>query len=309
MGRKCCVPNCGKNATQTTKNGGIQIRRSIFRFPKDEELKNEWLQRISRKDVFNTEHAGVCILHFESYFIKPLEGFKKNRLRNDAIPTIFPFTPPSFTSIPVPTKVFSVRIKEIQNQQNTLNMNFRATANDDIRNFDDLRTHLTEKLKLDNWIVAPSGKNVYIFNLNKQICGNLTIRNTINIDSDLVVKVFVNNDVLKNTLTLDLTISQWSQLQNLLDNLKINVECRKDSGCQVDNVTVAGNIIKQEETDILCENIGASEFCSTKADGEVNLINFATSVRKDGYEVSFIDCNLIFIPYASERALLYTGET
>lgn len=93
-------------------------------------------------------------------------------------------------------------------------------------NFDNLRANITEKLKLDNWIVVTSYQNVYVFNLNKRLNGNLSIKKTISIDTDLVGKVF--DSQTNDETTFELELYRWSQLQNLVDQLKANVKCEND---------------------------------------------------------------------------------
>lgn len=110
------------------------------------------------------------------------------------------------------------------------------TILDEIIDFDNLRENLTGKLKLENWIVVTTHQNLYIFNLYKKCNGNLSIRNTIAIDINLVVKVFgeINDDTLFN-----LKLYRWPQLQTLIQQLSSNVKREDDRGIdqQKDAVT------------------------------------------------------------------------
>ena len=56
---KCCAVH-GCNTNQTNK-GDI----ALHRFPKNEEVKQQWIQLCKRADRINTEYAVVCSLHFE----------------------------------------------------------------------------------------------------------------------------------------------------------------------------------------------------------------------------------------------------
>nr|CAI5849140.1 unnamed protein product [Callosobruchus analis] len=46
MARNCCVPGCKINYCFELKSTSY---RSIFSFPKDEEIKSKWLAAIQRK--------------------------------------------------------------------------------------------------------------------------------------------------------------------------------------------------------------------------------------------------------------------
>lgn len=52
MPDKCSVPYCRGNYDSENKV-------AVFRFPKDEGLKNIWVQRISREDFQPTKHSRV----------------------------------------------------------------------------------------------------------------------------------------------------------------------------------------------------------------------------------------------------------
>lgn len=82
-----------------------------------------------------------------------------------------------------------------------------------------------EKLKLKNWIVVASSRNLYIFNLNKKLNGNLSIRNTINIEIDLTVKVF---DEVNGNIVFNLKLYRWQQLQRLFEQFNSNVKREDD---------------------------------------------------------------------------------
>ncbi|GFW95154.1 ADP-ribosylation factor-like protein 6 [Trichonephila clavipes] len=74
----------------------------MFEFPKEDFLRNKWIQAISRKDFAPSKYSKVCELHFSDDAIRrytkaynektgekicvPLKRF---RLQNFAVPTIF----------------------------------------------------------------------------------------------------------------------------------------------------------------------------------------------------------------------------
>ncbi|XP_037044571.1 zinc finger protein 12-like [Bradysia coprophila] len=95
-----------------------------------------------------------------------------------------------------------------------------TSIRDKIVDFDNLRENVTGKLSLENWMVLPSHRSLHIFSLNKMLNGNLSIRNTIFIDIDLVVKVFGEND---DTL-FSLKLHSWPQLQTLIEQCGVQVK-------------------------------------------------------------------------------------
>ncbi|XP_035227904.1 uncharacterized protein LOC118200097 [Stegodyphus dumicola] len=103
LSRKCFVPGCISGHQNATK-------ASLFKVPKDENLRREWAKRISRGDTELSIHHSVCELHFEEHFIEKYyhhivngEEIKiprgKPLLKPEAIPSIFPNAPKKLVSI------------------------------------------------------------------------------------------------------------------------------------------------------------------------------------------------------------------
>lgn len=250
--RTCYVQNCKTNASPTATDDRKNLRRACFRFPKDEEMLSEWLKRIPRENEISLKNVGVCILHFEPHFIKKMTH--KHILSKDAIPTIF-------TSFDSSTE--DLTDSKLYNQQHIIKPSVIQVikVQPEIINFDYLRSQLTQKLKLDNWTITTFDENVYIYKLNQQSDGNLSIRSTINICVDLTVKVFVNNNAIGGIIPVNLRISQWKQLQNIIDKLNImwqNVDSRNNQTKENINPTAAQN----DRTDLIeikCESVDSSD--------------------------------------------------
>lgn len=74
------------------KNSNANSKYSFFLYPKDEELKQIWIQNCrSESNIYSNGvyrvNSKVCGYHFEEHlFINP---DKKNRLKKQAIPTLF----------------------------------------------------------------------------------------------------------------------------------------------------------------------------------------------------------------------------
>lgn len=149
------------------------------------------------------------------------------------------------------------------------------TIRDEIKNFDNLRENITEKLKLENWIVVTSLQNLYVFNLNKKLNGNLSIRNTISIDIDLIVKVF---DEMKDDILFNLKLYRWSQLQTLIEQLT-NVKREDDLDFEFVMETQQNSGAYygfKDDYEINKQNEGTFEFCATNAETDVSNVYFST---------------------------------
>ncbi|KAG0439157.1 hypothetical protein HPB47_016738 [Ixodes persulcatus] len=96
---KCCVPRCRGNYTVDTKV-------HVFKFPKDQTLRDAWIRAVPREDLSVTENSRVCELHFghediirEASHTDESTGrtitvpLSHVRLRPDAVPSKFPSCP------------------------------------------------------------------------------------------------------------------------------------------------------------------------------------------------------------------------
>ena len=103
MVNSCCVPECKSGYKSVKKSEKI----SLFRFPKNEILRQKWIKAIPRKNWTLTENHRVCAYHFsEDDFIKtsadhrdsrkqarPNQDLQRIRLISTAVPHIFPSLP------------------------------------------------------------------------------------------------------------------------------------------------------------------------------------------------------------------------
>nr|CAH7742419.1 unnamed protein product [Callosobruchus chinensis] len=100
MFNKCCVPSCTGNYL----SNGSKVH--IFKFPKDQDFREKWLQAIHRENFQISEHSVVCHLHFVETDIlhktsevdcktgKTLTvNLNKPKLKPNVIPSIFPSAP------------------------------------------------------------------------------------------------------------------------------------------------------------------------------------------------------------------------
>ena len=91
MGKKCVAFGCSN-----THKDGV----ALFKFPSDPHLLKKWVDQVkrTREKWEPTEHSVLCSAHFEvscieaDSILSKSPGFakRKNRLKADAVPTIFP---------------------------------------------------------------------------------------------------------------------------------------------------------------------------------------------------------------------------
>ena len=108
MPEKCCVPGCRGNYEGTAEHD--QEKVSVFRFPKDPELRAKWIRLIPRQNLLVHDKTVVCEKHFAQQFIirfdsvTHTDGYiltvpqKNPKLSPDAYPSIFPNIPSYLTS-------------------------------------------------------------------------------------------------------------------------------------------------------------------------------------------------------------------
>ncbi|KAL7407177.1 hypothetical protein ABVT39_004470 [Epinephelus coioides] len=78
----CCVPKC-------TRDSRLNSEISFHTFPKDPEVRKQWLIKIRRDKFSPTPATRVCGKHFLSGDIEVGPGGKKRYLRKGAIPVLF----------------------------------------------------------------------------------------------------------------------------------------------------------------------------------------------------------------------------
>ncbi|RVE41124.1 hypothetical protein evm_014224 [Chilo suppressalis] len=81
---KCCIRGC--NSSSRKNNEGL----SFFRFPKNEDLRKLWIEKIGSENIKPAVVAKICSKHFEENCIN--RTLDVVRLKDDVVPTIFPFT-------------------------------------------------------------------------------------------------------------------------------------------------------------------------------------------------------------------------
>ncbi|XP_055389171.1 uncharacterized protein LOC129618449 [Condylostylus longicornis] len=95
MPRRCSVPGCNSNALRRRKYGKTI---PTFIFPKNEVMRNKWIEAIGKKDWAPKKCSSVCIRHFRSEDIQhklmiqneeTQYDLARSKLLNGAVPSMF----------------------------------------------------------------------------------------------------------------------------------------------------------------------------------------------------------------------------
>lgn len=241
MTRRCCVPGCTSNCNSSIKKQGRSI--TTFSFPKNEEKRKLWIRAIPRSNWVPCKTAVVCCKHFfaadiishDKFLlpdgtIQPL-ALRNPKLKEDAVPSVFPNLP----------KYLSKKEKHCRRDPEERRNNIRERQSvvidnvlrkDIIGNFQDLKTNYRDKVNLFKWDVKEFDNCMYFYMLNYE--DFLSIENSIYIDNNLSVSVYVNGNLLsahdlKWLFNSSLKLSRWSQLMNLLSHFKEQPEVQSQN--------------------------------------------------------------------------------
>uniref|UniRef100_A0A6P7GTB0 Uncharacterized protein LOC114346153 n=1 Tax=Diabrotica virgifera virgifera TaxID=50390 RepID=A0A6P7GTB0_DIAVI len=252
MPRHCSVPNCKSNYATTLKHEQAQ---STFSFPKNDQLRNQWVRSINRENFTVTASSVVCKKHFDSSDIIETESFiDKNgtvlhrnltypKLKENAIPRIFE-NQPSYLSNPKPPtrKNPETRRAEISLREEN---NVKEFENEDlILDFNQLVQHVSEKIELKKWQIKVVEERIcfYLLNIDSH-CSDKCIKviSNINITKELLVSVYMKDiqlspQDLKWILPFDCKLSRWSQLENMLSRYSFCFESLNDNNFKITNI-------------------------------------------------------------------------
>lgn len=243
MPRKCCVPGCKSNYL-TSKENYV----TTFSFPKDEARRAQWLRAIPRKDWTPSSGACVCRKHFSDDWITDFEQFslpdgsinkvqlRCPKLKEDAVPHLFAEgnLPKYLSSVSNPPRRNPEERKKtiFKRQQDAIEAFMKK---DMILNFSEVKVTYDKHISLFNWEIKICDKDIYFYTLDYEDC--VHIKNSIHINSNLQVNLYVNNNRLSYSelswiLPCDFKLSRWSQLSNLLSHFKSDQNTTKDENNQ-----------------------------------------------------------------------------
>lgn len=182
MPSRCVVPGCKSNYDTSLKDEtGTRLTtnyKSIFHFPKNEELRKKWISAIPRKNWSPTQHSKVCSMHFletdimrYDKWLQPDETIQNlllahPRLDKNAVPSIFPNLPSYLTKpVPLSRKNPEERRNKITENHENLIKNFENS--DMIESFEHLTiSHQNHVSLSDCWNTKLVGSKFYFYTLD-----------------------------------------------------------------------------------------------------------------------------------------------
>lgn len=66
----------------------VALIKAIFRFPKDEARRRQWMIAVRRENWVPSDNSRICSIHFETNYFLP-DG-DRLALKPEAVPSIFP---------------------------------------------------------------------------------------------------------------------------------------------------------------------------------------------------------------------------
>ncbi|KAH8022564.1 hypothetical protein HPB51_025661 [Rhipicephalus microplus] len=212
-----CAPGCNSNYAHGPK-------ARVYRFPVDANQKTVWTRAIPHKDFAPTKYTVVCEKHFHtSDFVttstyqnkktgRVLEvSLQLRRRKSGAIPSLFPNCP-SYLSRPTTVVREGPEEKRLRLEGESLQKAIRQSAEaheeekkkNNISTFEDLLTALTSFQTNTFWTKLVTHDKVLFLSFDSQEAP--TVRFSVTVSADLIVKVFVGDVQLNKLGTLVLPV-------------------------------------------------------------------------------------------------------
>ncbi|KAF8789581.1 THAP domain-containing protein 2 [Argiope bruennichi] len=260
---KCSVPACRGNYDEENKV-------SVFGYPIDEDLRKKWLLAIPRKNFTITKNSKICERHFKDdeviyrttlYIEKTGETIsaqlKTPRLKENAVPSIFPDCPSSKSSIKKnpskkkqrlknasielsvieslnskqsPSSKSSIKKKLSKKKQRLKNVPIKISSIESLNskqnydskttftNFNELKKCIKDHSFSSFWTVIEKNEHMLFIHLSVNN-GIPSITYAVSIDSDLFLNAsFMEQRILKcKQFPLPITVDNINQVFDILD--------------------------------------------------------------------------------------------
>jgi len=260
MPEKCCVTGCRGNYEATAEYEEEKV--SVFRFPKDPELRAKWIRLIPRENLTVHDKTVVCEKHFAQHFILRVDSAtrpdgsiltvprKNPKLTADAYPTIFPNTPSYLTSEPS-RKRKAPEDRRLEMSARDEQQFLQWMTDDQISSFDVFCDKIDNFVSdVDNqWVIIRSCGCVNICMVDmSNVPQFLTV---IKIHETMEVEVYGGNSRLSNSslawvLGAECKLVCWSQISSLMSHFaSVSV------GVDVSSVKSQADIVKQHLQELI----------------------------------------------------------
>ena len=208
MVNACCVPECksGYRSNKTAKPV------ALFKFPKDDVIRQKWIKAIPRKNWSITSNHRVCALHFsEVDFIfnstdhrsgrkqaRNSAKLKRLRIKSTAIPHIFPSLPHYLssnvsTSRPTSSSTSEARLMkqniEISNQVN------QQLERERVENFSEFKVKIKRETLPSGFVSVEENNSMFFhyIELSNQLLDAPKLLGSVIITDKLEIQMFVSS--------------------------------------------------------------------------------------------------------------------
>ncbi|GAB0100098.1 hypothetical protein DMENIID0001_160820 [Sergentomyia squamirostris] len=206
----CCVISCGKSRKEAN---------SLFPFPKDTTLREEWIKAIKSVQPKWIPRARpyVCIDHFSKLDV--ITDTQRVHRKRTAIPYIFKghtYTPEPVATIDPNSLAYAVQDAQINMLNNDL------LSEDLVVHFSTLKSKYQTNLDYSGFSVAETDDSLIFYTLEDHENFGIVFKLRVIISSNMYIRVFIfekelpKKEIKEGTMTDCLKITYFSQLQNIL---------------------------------------------------------------------------------------------
>lgn len=226
MGNKCKVKQCRTNY-HNHESG------SVFRLPKDPEVRERWIKFLNREDVKQLKTVFICEKHFEEKYLNRNKSRTRLNMSMLPVPTLLPKNDNS-GSVSICTnlklrKPPTVRVF----QQDQLNL---FKNQDSITDFAEINDSLL-KLLPESFYILKKGDHIAFYSMEDNAFSLPEVTYCIKIDKEFHVKLFYKGSPLPLPSWFcegrNATLTSKSMLQNFIPYMKEEVG---KFGCVLDEV-------------------------------------------------------------------------
>ncbi len=279
---KCVAPGC-KSGYDSNRDDDKKEGISLFRFPKDPGILQMWLRAIPRDQWEPSQNSRVCSRHFnDSDYVQastdtntsrkrknPDGDLVLRRLKDDAVPSIFPNLPSYLTRAapPARSEAATSLSRQAKVQERLKVQEDAFLAKDMISSLDQLREKRHELTVPKGTDFIDRGNAIIFLSFNDQLRPP-TVQYHMHINDRLQVEMSaggqsISRDNIKHLISGGIRVQTLSSVSNILSFLKATAERCKDDPREIVSQAAEslGKIsLGSEELDrklgFLCEQLG-----------------------------------------------------
>lgn len=269
MVNSCCVPGCRTGYKPKEGETDSAENISLFRFPRDAALQEQWLRAIPRENLRMSDSLRVCAKHFYSEDVefssqdsrikrrdsRESKLLKSARLKPCAMPRIFPSLPRYLTKPPAskslrPTTSTSASARLQMENSRIEELNSSMMSEDLVSSFDELCQKLKEvSLPVDFVPIIKETTITFVY-IPVESSTQTKILASVFIENDLQFKAHVLSAPIglksMRHIIEEKRIHSLSELTNILAYCKSLVDTDLSMSKEADNLLEAGTSLLEK---------------------------------------------------------------